>query len=59
MNPVGRPSMTLVCQMLEGSGEDLSLPPNPFTSGNAMNPTDPSEHRRASGSALTVNAEVE
>ncbi|CAI9088505.1 OLC1v1022841C1 [Oldenlandia corymbosa var. corymbosa] len=46
-SPVDRPSISTVLQLLEGSGETLSLPPNPFTtssSGNAINPADPSEH---------------
>ncbi|KAL6321097.1 hypothetical protein AAG906_012869 [Vitis piasezkii] len=29
--PVDRPSMKLVVQMLEGEGESLTMPPNPFT----------------------------
>ncbi|CAI9117633.1 OLC1v1019049C1 [Oldenlandia corymbosa var. corymbosa] len=37
-NPKDRPSITLVLQMLGGSGEDLSIPPNPFSSGNATSP---------------------
>lgn len=31
-NPVDRPSITCVLQMLEGNGENLNLPPNSFTS---------------------------
>ncbi|XP_058002545.1 rust resistance kinase Lr10 isoform X2 [Hevea brasiliensis] len=30
--PVDRPSMTIVVQMLEGDGDDLAMPPNPFNS---------------------------
>ncbi|CAI0412870.1 unnamed protein product [Linum tenue] len=30
--PADRPSMTAVLQMLEGDGEGLSMPPNPFSS---------------------------
>ncbi|CAI9087218.1 OLC1v1021237C1 [Oldenlandia corymbosa var. corymbosa] len=39
--PVDRPSITRVLQMLEGNGENLILPPNPFgSSNNAMNQVD-------------------
>ncbi|KAJ9178808.1 hypothetical protein P3X46_010659 [Hevea brasiliensis] len=30
--PIDRPSMTMVVQMLEGEGDDLAMPPNPFNS---------------------------
>ncbi|KAK3002280.1 hypothetical protein RJ639_021242 [Escallonia herrerae] len=30
--PMGRPSMKTVVQMLEGKGDTLSMPPNPFDS---------------------------
>ncbi|KAK2977439.1 hypothetical protein RJ640_028600 [Escallonia rubra] len=30
--PMGRPSMKIVVQMLEGKGDTLSMPPNPFDS---------------------------
>ncbi|XAR71645.1 Glycerophosphodiester phosphodiesterase [Bertholletia excelsa] len=33
-NPVDRPSMQVVIQMLEGDAENLSLPPNPFSTTN-------------------------
>ncbi|CAI9097368.1 OLC1v1033770C1 [Oldenlandia corymbosa var. corymbosa] len=39
-NPVNRPSIKSVLQMLEGIGEDHILPPNPFVSGKAGNPED-------------------
>ncbi|EOY23501.1 Kinase superfamily protein, putative [Theobroma cacao] len=41
--PVGRPSMKNVVQMLEGEGDNLSMPPNPFGSTGPirMNPSMP------------------
>ncbi|KAJ9178396.1 hypothetical protein P3X46_010283 [Hevea brasiliensis] len=33
-NPVDRPSMKIAVQMLEGEGDNLSTPANPFTSAN-------------------------
>ncbi|CAN6451493.1 unnamed protein product [Victoria cruziana] len=35
LNPVDRPSMKKVVQMLEGTTETLEMPPNPFTSNTA------------------------
>lgn len=35
--PVNRPSMKVVVQMLEGEGDDLKIPPNPFESTHSMN----------------------
>ena len=35
--PVNRPSMKIVVQMLEGEGDDLKIPPNPFESTHSMN----------------------
>ncbi|XP_065868923.1 rust resistance kinase Lr10-like [Euphorbia lathyris] len=35
-NPVDRPPMKMVLQMLEGEGENLAIPPNPF--GSTGNP---------------------
>ncbi|KAH7840235.1 hypothetical protein Vadar_014540 [Vaccinium darrowii] len=32
--PGGRPSMKVVVQMLEGNGETLAMPPNPFSTSN-------------------------
>ncbi|KDP42825.1 hypothetical protein JCGZ_23767 [Jatropha curcas] len=34
-NPVDRPSMKVVVHMLEGEGENLPVPPNPFSSGTS------------------------
>ncbi|WCJ39877.1 Protein kinase family protein [Euphorbia peplus] len=44
--PVDRPSMTIVLQMLEGEGNDLEMPPNPFTS-NALRNMDATNIPRA------------
>ncbi|KAF3972097.1 hypothetical protein CMV_004375 [Castanea mollissima] len=35
--PVNRPSMKIVVQMLEGEGDDLKIPPNPFESTHSTN----------------------
>ncbi|KAL0009579.1 hypothetical protein SO802_011081 [Lithocarpus litseifolius] len=35
--PVNRPSMKVVVQMLEGEGDVLKIPPNPFESTHSMN----------------------
>ncbi|GMY07479.1 rust resistance kinase Lr10-like [Fagus crenata] len=35
--PINRPSMKVVVQMLEGKGDDLKIPPNPFDSTHSMN----------------------
>lgn len=56
-NPVDRPSITFVLQMLEGNGENLNLPPNPFTSKDPMNPSNPDVHRRHFASGLAVISE--
>ncbi|XP_057462497.1 rust resistance kinase Lr10-like [Actinidia eriantha] len=37
--PVDRPSMNVVIQMLEGNGDNLTKPPNPFASTNPTMPT--------------------
>ncbi|GLT61329.1 hypothetical protein SLA2020_340470 [Shorea laevis] len=41
-HPVDRPSMKAVVQMLEGNGEDLTMPPNPFASSNGPERIHPS-----------------
>ncbi|MCH85963.1 receptor-like kinase [Trifolium medium] len=45
-NPVDRPSMKTVVQMLEGEGEKLMAPPTPFDSigANGTNAVVPSRH---------------
>ncbi|XP_027175276.1 rust resistance kinase Lr10-like isoform X2 [Coffea eugenioides] len=58
-NPVDRPSITFVLQMLEGNGESPSLPPSPFTSTDPMNPSNPSLHGRHLASGLAVISELE
>ncbi|GMY07463.1 rust resistance kinase Lr10-like [Fagus crenata] len=35
--PINRPSMKVVVQMLEGEGDNLKIPPNPFDSTHSMN----------------------
>jgi serine/threonine protein kinase len=35
-NPVDRPAMKDVVQMLEGEGDNLSMPPNPFASADSV-----------------------
>nr|XP_023897343.1 rust resistance kinase Lr10-like [Quercus suber] len=35
--PINRPSMKVVVQMLEGEGDDLKIPPNPFESTHSIN----------------------
>ena len=35
--PINHPSMKVVIQMLEGEGDDLKIPPNPFNSTHSMN----------------------
>ncbi|KAJ4822620.1 hypothetical protein Tsubulata_020951 [Turnera subulata] len=37
-HPVDRPSMNVVVQMLQGVGNNLNVPPNPFISTDGMNP---------------------
>ncbi|KAK2977447.1 hypothetical protein RJ640_028608 [Escallonia rubra] len=48
--PMGRPSMKTVVQMLEGKGDTLSMPPNPF---------DSTKHARALDNELPIIAEAE
>ncbi|RVW74462.1 Rust resistance kinase Lr10 [Vitis vinifera] len=52
--PTNRPSMKFIIQMLEGEGNNLSMPPNPFTS---MGPTrtSPNMHQQE----LAVISEIE
>ena len=54
--PVDRPSIKFLLQMLEGDGENLNLPPNPFAS---TNPTNSTMHRRPLNSALELISESE
>ncbi|KAK7829118.1 putative ring-h2 finger protein atl21a [Quercus suber] len=35
--PINRPSIKVAIQMLEGEGDDLKIPPNPFESTHSMN----------------------
>jgi serine/threonine protein kinase len=56
--PINRPSMKVVIQMLEGEGDDLKIPPNPFDSTHSMNQSLIVLGRR-SHTALSVNYESE
>ncbi|KAK7827240.1 putative ring-h2 finger protein atl21a [Quercus suber] len=57
-HPVDRPSMKVVVQMLEGEGDKLTMPPNPFSS---TNPTriNVSMHTRCLNPELEVILESE
>jgi serine/threonine protein kinase len=56
--PINRPSMKVVIQMLEGEGDDLKIPPNPFDSTHSMNQS-LIVLGRCSHTALSVNYESE
>uniref|UniRef100_A0A2N9F4T6 Protein kinase domain-containing protein n=1 Tax=Fagus sylvatica TaxID=28930 RepID=A0A2N9F4T6_FAGSY len=56
--PINRPSMKVVVQMLEGKGDDLKIPPNPFDSTHSMNQSLIVLGKR-SHTALSVNYESE
>uniref|UniRef100_A0A7N2LL25 Protein kinase domain-containing protein n=1 Tax=Quercus lobata TaxID=97700 RepID=A0A7N2LL25_QUELO len=53
--PVNRPSMKVVVQMLEGEGDDLKIPPNPFESTHSMNQSliVPSRHSHITPSVIS------
>ena len=51
-HPIDRPSMKVVVQMLEGKGDKLTMPPNPFASTN-------STRVNASMPARPLNQELE
>ncbi|XP_010662998.1 rust resistance kinase Lr10 [Vitis vinifera] len=54
--PVDRPSMKIVVQMLEGEGDKLTMPPNPFAS---TVPTNLSKPSRVFQQELTIISELE
>ncbi|KAA8533613.1 hypothetical protein F0562_030953 [Nyssa sinensis] len=56
--PVDRPSMKFVVQMLEGDGETLSLPPNPFVSSNPTT-SSATKHGRPFNNELSVISELD
>ena len=56
--PVNRPSMKVVVQMLEGEGDNLKIPPNPFESTHSMNQSSMVPGRR-SHITLSVISESE
>ncbi|KAM7478004.1 hypothetical protein LguiA_026217 [Lonicera macranthoides] len=57
--PVDRPSMKEVVQMLEGEGENMSMPPNPFTAATKRTITNASPHGRVVEQELSVILELE
>ncbi|KAM7481203.1 hypothetical protein LguiB_005786 [Lonicera macranthoides] len=52
--PVDRPSMKEVVQMLEGEGENMSMPPNPFTAATKRTITNAGPHGRVVEQELSV-----
>ncbi|WKA07608.1 hypothetical protein VitviT2T_025409 [Vitis vinifera] len=56
--PVDRPSMKIVVQMLEGEGDKLTMPPNPFAS-TVPTKTNLSKPRRAFQQELAIILELE
>ncbi|KAB1206261.1 hypothetical protein CJ030_MR7G014406 [Morella rubra] len=58
-HPMDRPSMKLVVQMLEGEGENLTMPPNPFTSSIGPTRIKASMHPRRVNQELEVIPESE
>ncbi|KAA8517925.1 hypothetical protein F0562_015387 [Nyssa sinensis] len=56
--PIDRPSMNIVVQMLEGNGETLSMPPNPFASTNPVK-TNATKHGKGLNIELEVISELE
>ncbi|KAM7481204.1 hypothetical protein LguiB_005787 [Lonicera macranthoides] len=57
--PVNRPSMKEVVQMLEGEGENMSMPPNPFTAATKRTITNAGPHGRVVEQELSVILELE
>ncbi|XP_073120839.1 rust resistance kinase Lr10-like [Henckelia pumila] len=55
--PTDRPSMKTLVQMLEGDGQSLAMPPNPFsaasTAGSSNNVSQTSQHHFSSSSTKT------
>ncbi|KAJ9679793.1 hypothetical protein PVL29_021643 [Vitis rotundifolia] len=56
--PVDRPSMKIVVQMLEGEGDKLTMPPNPFAS-TVPTKTNLSKPRRVFQQELAIISELE
>ncbi|KAA8517932.1 hypothetical protein F0562_015406 [Nyssa sinensis] len=56
--PIDRPSMNIVVQMLEGNGETLTMPPNPFASTNPVK-TNATKHGKGLNIELEVISELE
>ncbi|KAB1199725.1 hypothetical protein CJ030_MR0G014423 [Morella rubra] len=57
-HPMDRPSMKLAVQMLEGEGESVKMPPNPFTSSGPTR-VKASMHPRSVNQELQVIPELE
>ena len=57
--PVDRPSMKEVVQMLEGEGENMSMPPNPFAAATKPTRTNAGPHGRVVEQELSVILELE
>ncbi|KAB1206257.1 hypothetical protein CJ030_MR7G014402 [Morella rubra] len=57
-HPMDRPSMKLAVQMLEGEGESVTMPPNPFTS-SGLTRVKASMHPRRVNQELQVIPELE
>lgn len=57
--PVDRPSMKEVVQMLEGEGENMSVPPNPFAAATKPTRTNARAHGRVVEQELSVILELE
>ena len=56
--PIDRPSLKIVVQMLEGEGDKLTMPPNPFAS-TVPTKTNLSKPRRAFQQELAIISELE
>uniref|UniRef100_A0A5B7AJA7 Protein kinase domain-containing protein n=1 Tax=Davidia involucrata TaxID=16924 RepID=A0A5B7AJA7_DAVIN len=56
--PIDRPSIKNAVQMLEGDGDTLTMPPNPFASTNPTR-TNATKHGRALNSELAAISELE
>ena len=57
-HPVDRPSMKVVVQMVEGEGDKLTMPPNPFASTNTKR-VNASMHARHLNQELEVIPELD
>ncbi|KAM7499758.1 hypothetical protein LguiA_024172 [Lonicera macranthoides] len=53
------PSMKMVIQMLEGQGENMSIPPNPFAAATNPTRTNAGTHRRVVEQELAIISKSE